>query len=637
MKKILTKWIIFLVFISLILLIIINTMLKVNTEHLQLKNISKDYFWQIISLSNQCQLDIENVKYDFSLTCLRHAEAAAYIIQNQPNIINNPQKLKKIAKILHVDEIHLFNEEGVIFSGTHPKYYQFTLNSGEQISYFLPMLKDKSLKLAQEIELNTAENKPMQYAAAWTEDKKILVQVGTNPKRVLQEIDEKSLSWVLTLIPLERESQLFIINNETGKIETTTYTNYLNNDASILDINCNEIEEDEILLSHPLINSEKNCVVYQKKDNFTFARSYPSHYYISELLHDTGFLIVYIILLASIALVFLLRFMDRKLIQGLQSINNSMRQIENGTLDRIQDNTKIPELSTLTLSINQMLLTIRIALHKFLFAVEKSKLPIGIYEYSIYKDNVFISAKVWDIILLPYIQDEPITQSKKRIQARLDEIKQNIHDKKENVYTLTENNITHFIQIEEISSDRNHAILVVDVTREWIEKEALKQQRDSDILTNLYNRRAFTEKVNTLLTTQKNTLKFSAIIMIDADKLKFVNDNYGHLEGDRYLNAIAKTIVHFLGKNAICARLGGDEFSAFIYGANTKEELIERINLLTQNNDKHYLPINNTNKILIKFSMGYSIYPEEGEELSNLMRLADEKMYENKRQRHSER
>ena len=112
-------------------------------------------------------------------------------------------------------------------------------------------------------------------------------------------------------------------------------------------------------------------------------------------MEDTGFIIIYFIILTIIALGLLLRFMDRKLIQGLYSINNSMQQIENGTIDHIKHKTNIPELDELSFSINQMLSGIRIALHKFLSAIEKSRLPIGVYEYSIFSDKSFISPKVW--------------------------------------------------------------------------------------------------------------------------------------------------------------------------------------------------------------------------------------------------
>ena len=73
---------------------------------------------------------------------------------------------------MQVDELHLFDTKGKLFSGSVPKYYNYTFESGEQMKFFLPMLKDKSMQLCQEVTPNTAENKLMQYIAVWREDQK---------------------------------------------------------------------------------------------------------------------------------------------------------------------------------------------------------------------------------------------------------------------------------------------------------------------------------------------------------------------------------------------------------------------------------------------------------------------------------
>ena len=77
----------------------------------------------------------------------------------------SPEAARELADKLGVDEIHCFTPEGVIYGGTHPEYYGYTLDSGEQMRYFLPMLEDTSMKLCQNIADNMAEGKPMQYAA----------------------------------------------------------------------------------------------------------------------------------------------------------------------------------------------------------------------------------------------------------------------------------------------------------------------------------------------------------------------------------------------------------------------------------------------------------------------------------------
>ena len=91
----------------------------------------------------------------------------AYIIQEKPSILEDIEELKQIAAMVEVDEIHFFDKSGRIYAGTHPEYYDYTFDSGEQIGFFKPMLKDYSLKLVQKITPNTAEGKMMQYSAVW--------------------------------------------------------------------------------------------------------------------------------------------------------------------------------------------------------------------------------------------------------------------------------------------------------------------------------------------------------------------------------------------------------------------------------------------------------------------------------------
>ena len=76
------------------------------------------------------------------------------------------EELQKIADLILVDEIHLFDKNGYIYSGTLPKYYGFSFDSGEQMEYFKPMLTDKKLTMCQDVTPNTAEGKELSIVTA---------------------------------------------------------------------------------------------------------------------------------------------------------------------------------------------------------------------------------------------------------------------------------------------------------------------------------------------------------------------------------------------------------------------------------------------------------------------------------------
>ena len=86
---------------------------------------------------------IESLKDDYIV----RAKAVSYIIDAKPQVEYDVEELQKIADLILVDEIHLFDKNGYIYSGTLPKYYGFSFDSGEQMEYFKPMLKNKNLTM----------------------------------------------------------------------------------------------------------------------------------------------------------------------------------------------------------------------------------------------------------------------------------------------------------------------------------------------------------------------------------------------------------------------------------------------------------------------------------------------------------
>ena len=101
----------------------------------------------------------KTLKDDFII----RANSVSYIIENNEEYEGDTEKLKELSNALMVDEIHLFTPSGVIYSGTNPEYYGFSLFSGQQMSFFIPLLSDTNLSLCQDITPNTAEGKLMMY------------------------------------------------------------------------------------------------------------------------------------------------------------------------------------------------------------------------------------------------------------------------------------------------------------------------------------------------------------------------------------------------------------------------------------------------------------------------------------------
>ena len=115
-------------------------------------------------------------------------------------------------------------------------------------------------------------------------------------------------------------------------------------------------------------------------------------------------------------------------------------------------------------------------------------------------------------------------------------------------------------------NDNAYTGVIENVTNTIVEKNVIEYERDHDALTGLLNRRAFIRIMNSLFENEINKIKIAALLMLDLDNLKYINDNYGHEIGDNYISKAAETFVNSTPENTIISRISGDEFFVFFYG-----------------------------------------------------------------------
>ncbi|TBV06562.1 sensor domain-containing protein [Stutzerimonas kirkiae] len=158
----------------------------------------------------------------------------------------------------------------------------------------------------------------------------------------------------------------------------------------------------------------------------------------------------------------------------------------------------------------------------------------------------------------------------------------------------------------------------------------IRQLAFYDPLTGLPNRAQLNLHANTLLASARNTAKPLAVLFIDLDHFKQVNDSLGHAAGDDLLCAIARRLRDSLREDDTLARLSGDEFIAILgqtssrQAADTAERLLQAISQPLAIVGQSLSP---------SASIGISLYPGDGEDLPSLLRHADQAMYQAKKAR----
>ena len=159
-------------------------------------------------------------------------------------------------------------------------------------------------------------------------------------------------------------------------------------------------------------------------------------------------------------------------------------------------------------------------------------------------------------------------------------------------------------------------------------EEEITKLAFSDQLTGLSNRRSFNDKLNEIIYGAVQDEKSIAIMFMDLDNFKMINDTLGHAQGDELLKKVAGRLKSTLRENDIIARVGGDEFLILIYEP-TSREYIEKVceNIIRVIKEPFEL---DKNEIYITTSIGVSVYPQDGKDVETLIKNADIAMYESK-------
>jgi diguanylate cyclase (GGDEF)-like protein len=155
--------------------------------------------------------------------------------------------------------------------------------------------------------------------------------------------------------------------------------------------------------------------------------------------------------------------------------------------------------------------------------------------------------------------------------------------------------------------------------------EQLAYQATHDALTGLPNRQLFVDRFEqTVAHVQRNKQRL-ALLFLDLDNFKQVNDNLGHAIGDQLLQQVAERLRHCVRAGDTVCRQGGDEFLVLIEAIDNPDQLLPLVEKLLATNAEPYQIKQHT--LTLTSSIGISVYPDDGVEINDLVKHADAAMY----------
>ncbi|MEA3371215.1 MAG: EAL domain-containing protein [Campylobacterota bacterium] len=264
-------------------------------------------------------------------------------------------------------------------------------------------------------------------------------------------------------------------------------------------------------------------------------------------------------------------------------------------------------------------------------------------------DGVILSWNHGAELLLGYGADEVITKNismlsleedREEMVRNIDTLKESGEHRGETIY-ITKSGEAIYVQLSlSILKDENSNPLRVvafaqDITKNMKAQEELLEQKEvldhlahHDALTQLPNRTLFHDRLTNAIKVAKRNRSEFALLFLDLDNFKEINDSLGHDAGDEVLKTVTKVLSGVMREDDTLARLGGDEFTIIMNNLNQGQNaslLAQKI--LTALGE----PVTvNGNKLYISSSIGISLYPSDGVSVSNLLKYADAAMYKAK-------
>lgn len=198
-----------------------------------------------------------------------------------------------------------------------------------------------------------------------------------------------------------------------------------------------------------------------------------------------------------------------------------------------------------------------------------------------------------------------------------------------NIRTRNRKGILAWLEINQVHDNKgetSHFVAVfTDITARKKAEEDLRVLANFDPLTGLPNRTLFQDRLNQAITKAHRNEQLVALFFLDLDRFKHINDSMGHHIGDLLLKAVSQRLQDAVREGDTVARLGGDEFTVILEGINRSEAVTLVAEKVLKAFEQPFLL--DDKHLTISPSIGISLYPNDAEDASSLIKYADTAMY----------
>jgi len=176
--------------------------------------------------------------------------------------------------------------------------------------------------------------------------------------------------------------------------------------------------------------------------------------------------------------------------------------------------------------------------------------------------------------------------------------------------------------------EKGPVMLIEDISEQKLSEERIRHLAEHDPLTDLPNRMLFNDRATQVLARCRRESRRFALLFVDLDRFKNINDTLGHHVGDQLLRVVASRIVACVRESDTVSRPGGDEFTLLLAEIHDPEDAARVAEKLLAALSEPYTM--GGRQLMVTASIGIALYPEDGDDIPTLMRNADAAMYHSK-------
>lgn len=627
MQKTFIKYVLVIMTSAILLILVINTVLNMHTMEAQQFKTFRTKIEQMVHTleNNRTELALMNKNLDEDY--LTRARAAAYVVDQQEEVSMDVSKMKYLAQLLNVDELHVIDENGIIVSASVSRYVGFDMSQHDQTRPFLALLDsdDEDAYLIQEPQPNAADNEIRQYVGVRRKKQKGVVQVGFEPKRQMEAQSRNTYDYIFSRFSTDIGEEFFVVDSESGAV-----LGHSQGFDRAFDADCYQLGSlEECAKGAYKIGQDgrKMYVVSQEYEEALICAALPAEVLFQRLLEDTLLKLVYMLFIEA-AVILLLNYLVRsKVIDGIHQINENLSAITDGNFDTLVSVGGNREFEELSKGINTMVTSIVSLSNRISAIIEISGIPLAAFEYENGANYVFVTLGAGELL---GISNKEVAAYCKDADAFDKYIRKITHHPIEGETDVYQINDEKYVRIHMSESLEGKLGVITDVTADIMEKKRMRYENTHDPLTGLYKFQHFKYLAERTLRAMPEG-EVAAAVMLDLDYFKGINDTYGHDIGDRYLQSFSAVMDSMPDEHFLTARRSGDEFCMMVFGCQGRDEVEKYLDVFYDRLRENQVSLSETECRAISASAGYACTADANIDISELLRQADEVLYAVKR------